>query len=172
MLPETCTKRWSLKNYVGSPCAVFDVCCNLSFKCVKGLAPSYLIDRLAERYFVHDRNVRNKNSLNIQAYRSASGIAHIFISRYHLLELYCTCFLIAAPFAFLRKIWRNVLKYILGPVYANAFSKTFCIWPSTKRSERGVCKNEGPRKLLPLFRRSVMVFGRQACALGQKIDWA
>jgi len=46
---------------------------NLSFKCVEGLAPSYLSDRLAERYFVHDRNVRNKNSLNIPAYRSPSG---------------------------------------------------------------------------------------------------
>ena len=42
-------------------------------KCVEGLAPSYLRDRLAERYFVHDRNVTNKNSLNIPAYRSAWG---------------------------------------------------------------------------------------------------
>ena len=39
----------------------------LAFKCVKGLAPSYLSDRFVTRSTVHDRNTRNKDYLNIPA---------------------------------------------------------------------------------------------------------
>ena len=35
----------------------------LAFKSVKGLAPSYLSGRLGAQSFVHDRNIRNTNSL-------------------------------------------------------------------------------------------------------------
>ena len=45
----------------------------LAFKCVKGLAPSYLCHRFKTRDCVHDRNTRYKNNLNIPAYKSASG---------------------------------------------------------------------------------------------------
>ena len=45
----------------------------LTFKCVKGLAPSYLCHRFKTRDCVHDRNTRYKNNLNIPAYKSASG---------------------------------------------------------------------------------------------------
>ena len=45
----------------------------LAFKCVKGLAPSYLSDRFVTRSTVHDRNTRNKDYLNIPAYQSAAG---------------------------------------------------------------------------------------------------
>ena len=45
----------------------------LAFKCVKGLAPSYLCDRFKTRATLHDRNTRYKDSLNIPAYKSASG---------------------------------------------------------------------------------------------------
>ena len=44
----------------------------LAFKCVKGLAPSYLCDRFKTRATLHDRNTRYKDSLNIPAYKSAS----------------------------------------------------------------------------------------------------
>ena len=44
----------------------------LAFKCVKGLAPSYLCHRFKTRDCVHDRNTRYKNNLNIPAYKSAS----------------------------------------------------------------------------------------------------
>ena len=45
----------------------------LGFKCVKGLAPSYLCRRFKTRASVHNRNTRYKNTLNIPAYKSASG---------------------------------------------------------------------------------------------------
>ena len=45
----------------------------LTFKRVKGLAPSYLCHRFKTRACVHDRNARYKNNLNIPAYKSASG---------------------------------------------------------------------------------------------------
>ena len=44
----------------------------LAFKCVKGLAPSYLCHRLKTRACVHDCDTRYKNNLNISAYKSAS----------------------------------------------------------------------------------------------------
>ena len=44
-----------------------------AFKCVKGLAPSYLCHRFKTRADVHDRNTRYKNNLNIPAYKTASG---------------------------------------------------------------------------------------------------
>ena len=45
----------------------------LAFKCVKGLAPSYLCPRFKTRACVHDCKARYKNNLNISAYKSASG---------------------------------------------------------------------------------------------------
>ena len=45
----------------------------LAFEYVKGLAPSYLSDRFVTRSTVHDRNTRNKDYLNIPAYKSAAG---------------------------------------------------------------------------------------------------
>jgi hypothetical protein len=45
----------------------------LAFKCMKGLAPSYLTDNLQKRNTIHSRNIRNKDKLVISAYRSASG---------------------------------------------------------------------------------------------------
>ena len=45
----------------------------LAFKCIKGLAPSYLSDRFRRRSAVHDRNTRNKRSLDIPGYKSAAG---------------------------------------------------------------------------------------------------
>ena len=45
----------------------------LAFKCVKGLAPSYLCRRFKTRTSVHNRNTRYKNTLNVPAYKSASG---------------------------------------------------------------------------------------------------
>ena len=44
----------------------------LAFKCVKGLAPSYLCHRFKTRDCVHERNTRYKNNLNIPTYKSAS----------------------------------------------------------------------------------------------------
>ena len=45
----------------------------LKFKCVKGLAPSYLCNRFKTRACVNDRNTRYKNNLYIPEYKSASG---------------------------------------------------------------------------------------------------
>ena len=45
----------------------------VAFKCVKGLAPSYLSDRFVTRSIFHDRNTRNKDYLKIPAYQSPAG---------------------------------------------------------------------------------------------------
>ena len=45
----------------------------LAFKCVKGLAPSYLTARFNKRSTVHDKVTRNKDSLIIPHYKSTSG---------------------------------------------------------------------------------------------------
>ena len=45
----------------------------LAFKCVKGLAPSYLADKFATRSSVHSVNTRNKHKLSIPRYKSAAG---------------------------------------------------------------------------------------------------
>ena len=45
----------------------------LAFKCVKGLAPSYLCHRFKTRDCVHDDNTGYKKNLNIPAYKSSSG---------------------------------------------------------------------------------------------------
>ena len=45
----------------------------LAFKCLNGLAPDYLNSYFQERLSLHDRNTRNKQKLNIPAYRSAAG---------------------------------------------------------------------------------------------------
>ena len=44
-----------------------------AFKCLKGLAPSYLCEKFRVRSDVHDVNTRQKNILDIPAYRSAAG---------------------------------------------------------------------------------------------------
>ena len=45
----------------------------LAFKCVKGLAPSYLADKFPTRSSVHSVNTRNKHKLSIPRYKSAAG---------------------------------------------------------------------------------------------------
>ena len=45
----------------------------LAFKCVKELDPGYLVDRFKKRLTIHAINTRNKDKLNILAYKSASG---------------------------------------------------------------------------------------------------
>ena len=45
----------------------------LTFKCLNGQAPDYLNSYFHERSSLHDRNTRNKQKLNIPAYRSAAG---------------------------------------------------------------------------------------------------
>ena len=65
----------------------------LAFKCMKGLAPSYLSDRFVPRSTVHDRNMRNKNCLNIPPYQSAAG-QRTFLQRaitQQILKLITTC---------------------------------------------------------------------------------
>ena len=42
----------------------------LTFKCVNGLAPTYLCSRFVTRATVHDRNTRNENKLDISGYKS------------------------------------------------------------------------------------------------------
>ena len=61
------TETWNLTSFLKYTLGV------LAFKCVKGLAPSYLCHRFKTRDCVHDRNTRYKNNLNIPAYKSASG---------------------------------------------------------------------------------------------------
>ena len=61
------TETWNLTSFLKYTIGV------LAFKCVKGLAPSYLCHRFKTRDCVHDRNTRYKNNLNIPAYKSASG---------------------------------------------------------------------------------------------------
>ena len=50
----------------------------LAFKCVKGLAPSYLADKFATRSSVHSVNTRNKHKLSIPRYKSAAGQRSFF----------------------------------------------------------------------------------------------
>ena len=45
----------------------------LAFKCVKGLAPSYLADKFATRSSVHSVNSHNKHKLSLLRYKSAAG---------------------------------------------------------------------------------------------------
>jgi hypothetical protein len=67
----------------------------LTFKCLNGLAPDYLNSYFQERLSLHDRNTRNKQKLNIPAYRSAAGQTNIWIPSSIPVELstqqyYCT----------------------------------------------------------------------------------
>ena len=50
----------------------------LAFKCVKGLAPSYLCHRFKTRDCVHDCKTRYKNNLNIQLISQLLGNAHCY----------------------------------------------------------------------------------------------
>ena len=45
----------------------------MAFKCMKGLAPSYLCEKFRKRSEVHSRATRNNNMLNVPFYKSASG---------------------------------------------------------------------------------------------------
>lgn len=45
----------------------------MTYKSVYGLAPTYLCTKLSKRMETHDRFTRNRDSLNIPLYRSASG---------------------------------------------------------------------------------------------------
>ena len=51
--------------------ALYDA--NLTFKCLRGLAPNYLSSRFNTRASVHGRNTRNKNMLDIPAFNTAAG---------------------------------------------------------------------------------------------------
>ncbi|CAB4042409.1 Hypothetical predicted protein, partial [Paramuricea clavata] len=44
-----------------------------TYKCLKGLAPSYLCDKFQMRSKIHSVNTRNKDKLDIPLYNSASG---------------------------------------------------------------------------------------------------
>ena len=52
----------------------------LTFKCLRGLAPEYLSSRFNTCASVHGRNTRNKNKLDIPAFKTAAG-QHSFIYR-------------------------------------------------------------------------------------------
>ena len=45
----------------------------LTFKCINGLAPSYLCDKLEKRNEIHDRDIRNNKKLQIPQYRTTCG---------------------------------------------------------------------------------------------------
>ena len=45
----------------------------MAFKCMKGLAPSYLCEKFRKRSEVHSRATRNNNMLNVPFFKSASG---------------------------------------------------------------------------------------------------
>ncbi len=45
----------------------------LTFKCINGLAPSYLCDRFEKRNEIHDRDTRNNKKLQIPQYRTTCG---------------------------------------------------------------------------------------------------
>ena len=45
----------------------------VTFKCVKGLVPSYLSDCFVTGSIVYDRNTRDKDYLNIPAYQLPAG---------------------------------------------------------------------------------------------------
>lgn len=45
----------------------------MSFKCMNGLAPSYLCDLFCKRKVIHDFNTRNRDSLQIPLCKTKSG---------------------------------------------------------------------------------------------------
>ena len=45
----------------------------MAFKCIKGLAPPSLCNKLSTRSQVHTRNTENKDKLHIQSFTSATG---------------------------------------------------------------------------------------------------
>ena len=45
----------------------------LTFKCINGLAPSYLCDKFEKRNEIHDRDTRNNKKLQIPQYRTTCG---------------------------------------------------------------------------------------------------
>ena len=66
-ISDTCPLRMPIKSIILFKEGV------LAFKCVKGLAPSYLTARFNKRSTVHDKDTRNKDSLVIPHYKSTSG---------------------------------------------------------------------------------------------------
>ena len=45
----------------------------MTFKCMNGLAPSYLCDKFITRSEIHNANTRHNNKLDIPIYKLASG---------------------------------------------------------------------------------------------------
>ena len=45
----------------------------LTYKCFKGLAPKYLVDKLAKCSSIHAHHTRKRDLLHIPLYRTASG---------------------------------------------------------------------------------------------------
>ncbi len=45
----------------------------LTFKCINGLAPSYLCDKFEKRNEIHDRDTRNNKKLQIPQYHTTCG---------------------------------------------------------------------------------------------------
>ena len=45
----------------------------LAFKCLRGLAPDYLAKKCKTRSEIYNRDMRNKNKIDIPGYRTATG---------------------------------------------------------------------------------------------------
>ena len=43
------------------------------YKCINGLAPSHLLNKIARRTQIHNRHTRNRNSLQIPLFKTATG---------------------------------------------------------------------------------------------------
>ena len=45
----------------------------MAYKCINGLAPSYLLNKIDRRTQIHNRHTRNRNSLQIPLFKTATG---------------------------------------------------------------------------------------------------
>ena len=45
----------------------------MAYKCINGLAPSYLLNKITRRTQIHNRHTRNRNSLQIPLFKTATG---------------------------------------------------------------------------------------------------
>ena len=45
----------------------------MAYKCINGLAPSHLLNKIARRTQIHNRHTRNRNSLQIPLFKTATG---------------------------------------------------------------------------------------------------
>ena len=52
----------------------------MTYKCLNGLAPTYLLEKFKKRSQLYDSNTRSKDMLEIPFYRSAAG-QRIFLYR-------------------------------------------------------------------------------------------